>query len=93
MIEMFLQKTPGALEEMNASFRQQNWKELRMIAHRIKPSFNYMGAAGIQKKLALIENYSETQSNLDKIEELIQEVETSSRVVFDELATELKNLK
>ena len=93
IIEMFLQKTPEALEEMNASFKQQNWKELRMIAHRIKPSFNYVGASTIQKKLALIENYSESQSNLDKIEDLIHEVEDSSRSVFSELEVQLKNLK
>jgi PAS domain S-box-containing protein len=93
MIELFLQKTPGAIVDMNTSFKEQNWKELRMIAHRIKPSFNYVGASVIQKKLALIENYSESQSNLDKIEGLIQEVESSSKSVFSELETELKNMK
>jgi PAS domain S-box-containing protein len=93
MIEMFLQKTPEALDEMNRSFEQQNWKELRMIAHRIKPSFNYVGASRIQKKLALIENYSETESNLDKIGELIREVKSSSRTVFTDLECELKNMK
>ena len=93
MIEMFLNNTPEALEKLNENFKKQNWEELKQIAHRIKPSYAYMGLPDVQKMLAEIEMCSDSQSGLDKIPELISCVCTTSKSVFKELEKELSNLK
>jgi len=67
MIEMFLHNTPEALEHMDECFKKKNWEELRLIAHRIKPSFAYMGLSDTQKMLAEIEVCSDSKTNLEKI--------------------------
>lgn len=93
MIEMFLKNTPGALEEMNECFKKQNWEELRLIAHRIKPSYSYMGLGDTQKLLAEIESCSDSKTNLEKIPELISNVKQSSQSAFAELEEELTGMK
>src|SRR6185369_13884798 len=89
MIEMFLQKTPEALEKMNESFQKQNWEELRLIAHRIKPSYSYVGLPEIQITLAEIESCSHTKTDLEKIPQMISQVQQTSKSAFKDLEKEL----
>jgi len=93
MIEMFLQKTPIALEEMNEKFKQQSWEDLRNVAHRIKPSYTYIGLGEIHKMLAEIEDISSTQTNLDSIPGLMNTVEIQSQAAFKALEAELVRMK
>ncbi|HRH65079.1 MAG TPA: response regulator [Bacteroidia bacterium] len=93
MLEMFLNKTPEALENLDASFRQSNWEELKQIAHRIKPSFGYIGLSGTQKLLAEIERLSEDHINPERIGELVGEVRQVSKSVFVQLQTALTGMK
>ncbi len=93
MIEMFLQKTPEALEEMNEKFKAQSWEDLRNVAHRIKPSYTYIGLGEIHKMLAVIEDNSSTKTNLDSLPELLNNVEIQSLAAFKALEAELIKLK
>jgi signal transduction histidine kinase/HPt (histidine-containing phosphotransfer) domain-containing protein len=93
MIEMFLQKTPEALEEMDKKFAEQNWEDVRNIAHRIKPTYTYVGLSDIHKMLATIEKCCQAKENLETVPALIHDVETLSTVAFAELQKELKALK
>jgi HPt (histidine-containing phosphotransfer) domain-containing protein len=93
MIEMFLQNTPEALESMDECFKKQNWNELRTIAHRIKPSFAFMGLSLTQQMLAEIENCSDSKTNLEKIPELISCIHKTSESAFKALEKELGGLK
>ncbi len=93
MIEMFLNKTPLALEQMNECFHKQNWEELKKIIHRIKPSFAYVGMQDIQNTLCKIESWSEESEDKKIVGELLSQVESGSGVAFDQLRKELVSLK
>jgi PAS domain S-box-containing protein len=93
MIEMFLQKTPVALEEMNEKLKQQSWEDLRNIAHRIKPSFTYIGLGALHRMLAEIEDNSTNRTNLDALQGLISKVEAQSNAAFKALKAELLKLR
>ena len=93
MIEMFLEKTPEALEKMTSSMLQQNWEEVRLIAHRIKPSFVYMGLSETQKVLAEIEMCNESINEREKIPGLIESVQIASQSAFKELEKALTEMK
>ncbi|HRS37908.1 MAG: response regulator [Bacteroidota bacterium] len=94
MIEMFLNKTPEALEKMEACFREKNWEELRQIAHRIKPSFGYVGLATTQQMLAEIEKLSEDPSgDPSRVGTLMGEVRQISRSAFSQLEQELGSMR
>ena len=93
MIEMFLNKTPLALEQMNDCFQKQNWEELRKIIHRIKPSFAYVGMQDIQNTLGKIESWNDEKGDKKIVSELLNEVESGSFKAFDLLRKELVSLK
>ncbi len=93
MIEMFLNKTPLALEQMNECFHTQNWEELKKIIHRIKPSFAYVGMQDIQNTLSKIEFWSEDKEDKKIVRELLNEIESGSGMAFDQLRKELVSLK
>lgn len=94
MIEMFLNKTPQALEEMNSYFQEQNWQELRQIAHRIKPSFTYIGLPDIQKTLAEIERLTiEPPQEPQTVNALLVKVDQVSGSIFTQLQQELRSLR
>ena len=92
MIEMFLNKTPDALTEMNEYFKQENWKELRMIAHKIKPSYGYFGLPELQSQLAEIEQLSDEQRDAARLGSLIIHVSAVSHSAFELLKKELTAL-
>ncbi len=93
MIEMFLNRTPVALEQMNECFRKQNWEELRKIVHRIKPSFAYVGMQDIQSKLSSIESWNDANEDQKIVSDLIDDIEKGSKTAFDQLRRELITLK
>jgi HPt (histidine-containing phosphotransfer) domain-containing protein len=92
MIEMFLQKTPEALLQMQEYLNTKNWHELRNVAHRIKPSFSYIGISEIHRLLAAIENNSETRTNLTEIPEMLDKVQHACEEAYAELKTEISKL-
>ncbi len=93
MIELFLNKTPEALEEMEACFQKQNWQELRALAHKIKPSYGYFGLPELQAQLAELEALSESQKDPVKIHELMKNVSLISYTAFEQLKRELLGMK
>ena len=93
MIEMFLNKTPLALEQMNECYRKKNWEELRKIIHRIKPSFAYVGMQDIQDTLGKIELWNDEKGDMEFVSGLLNEVGVDSKKAFDQLRKALVTLK
>ncbi len=93
MIEMFLNNTPDALKEMNTCLETKDWVRLKQIAHRIKPSFAYIGLPDTQKTLAEIEKLSEETQEAPKVAELMSEVDTVCKSAFSQLEETLSTMK
>lgn len=93
MIEMFLNKTPLAIEQMNECYRKKNWEELRKIIHRIKPSFAYVGMQNIQNILVKIELWNDEKGDIEFVSGLLNEIGVDSLKAFDLLRKELVSLK
>ena len=93
MIEMFLNKTPEAIQEMNRHYTSRNWEEFKKIAHRIKPSFGYMGMPEIQKSLSWLENLEEKELLEIKVEKSLMEITARTNQAYSQLNVELNNLK
>ncbi|MFZ7144011.1 MAG: response regulator, partial [Bacteroidota bacterium] len=93
MIEMFLNKTPEAITEMYGHFKNKNWDEFRKVAHRIKPSFGYMGMSEIQNALTKVEMMNEKELREPAVDELLIEIESRTSQAYAQLRTELTTLK
>jgi HPt (histidine-containing phosphotransfer) domain-containing protein len=90
MIETFLNLTPDALDKMNECIQKQNWEELKNIAHRIKPSYAYLGLKDVQTTLTKIENWNNDSDDKNIITELVSDLELCSKNAFKELRIEME---
>lgn len=93
MIEMFLNKTPQAISEMHDHFKNKNWDEFKKVAHRIKPSFGYMGMSEIQTALSKVELMNEKELREPEVDELLMEIESRTTQAYAQLRSELTTLK
>jgi len=55
-ITMYLSTAPEIFERMNENIAQENWSDLAINAHSIKPQTDYMGIGSLKNTLIEIEN-------------------------------------
>jgi signal transduction histidine kinase/CheY-like chemotaxis protein/HPt (histidine-containing phosphotransfer) domain-containing protein len=71
MILMFLEETPVELDKMNQLFLDNNFAQLKTLAHSFKPKFTYLGMPQFSEIAKKIEHLSVDPANKDEINELI----------------------
>jgi len=89
-IEMFLANTPVALQDLQESYASKQWERLRQTAHKIKPSFNYVGLKELNQLSAKVEELAKNRSESVEIEKMINRIIEVSAIALRELKEELK---
>lgn len=92
VIELFIKNTPNAIRNMRKYYERENWEDLMMEAHKIRPSFNFMGTREMEEAAKAIENYASRQTELEKIESFIEKIEKNIEEVYEELKDELRKI-
>ncbi len=89
MLELFIQKTPETLEEMELALNKSDWVALSRWAHQIKPSLHNMGIASLQNDVYSLENTRNGPGNssmalmhLDRIKSVTGEVIEELKVIM-----------
>ncbi len=88
MIEAFFDQTPNEIDKLTYYLNLKDWKSLRSVAHRIKPSFAFMGIAELQETIKLIEEYANNETHLELLPEMIEKVRTICDEAIKEMAIE-----
>ncbi len=89
-ITLFLNSAPAAVADMETALKNKDWEMMRQVAHKIKPSFNYVGLKELNKAAARIEDLSKKLSELDEIPALINTIKTTCEIAYLELRQEIK---
>lgn len=89
MIDGFLSETPPAIDKLEKHLSTSNWDEFRAIAHKIKPSFSFVGIKELEEVIKSAEEYSRTRTNLGLLPEIVSKVKT----ITEEASQELKIAK
>ncbi|HET6993307.1 MAG TPA: PAS domain S-box protein, partial [Bacteroidia bacterium] len=92
MITAFLTQSPPMLAEMSKSLNEKRWKDLRGIAHKMRPSLDFIGIHSIKEVVKNIENYSNEEINLDLLPEMVGQVKEVCSKAMEELKSELTKL-
>ena len=75
MIQLFLDQTPPQIKSIKENSEKKNWNKVRTQAHKVKPTFQYVGLMELRQKIEEIEELAEENQNTDDILGLINEVE------------------
>lgn len=85
MITVFVEQTPIEIANMEKHLAAADWKSLRATAHKMKPSFAFMGIRELESVIKTIEDYSGNEKNLDLLPGLISKVKDVCIQAIEEL--------
>ena len=86
MLDLFIESTPAMFNEMQQSHKEQDWKNLRALAHRMKASVHVLGITAIDQNLDGIEYSDNDEPDKDEIDEHMHRI----KFVLSELKREIK---
>lgn len=88
MITVFVEQTPIEIANLEKHLAAGDWKSLRATAHKMKPSFAFMGIKELESVIKTIEEYSANETNLDLLPGLIFKVKEVCSQAVEELVQE-----
>lgn len=71
MLKTFLEQTGSEMEKIQTALQNKEWDLLCGSAHKIKPSFLYIGEIETEKLLNTIEDITRNKKNIEKLPELV----------------------
>ncbi|MBI2271155.1 MAG: response regulator [Bacteroidetes bacterium] len=92
MINSFIADTPKTLSDMDSAFAGKRWPELKIIAHTMKSSVDFMGIHSIREVVRNIEKFAEKRTNLESLPDLIETTKFTCIKALEELKVEIKRL-
>lgn len=92
MILLYLKQTPILVKEIKKGVKQKDWEAVNAAAHKMIPSFSIMGIHKDHENIAKkIQEYTSTNKQIDKLPNLIIQLEKVCLQVCEELEEVLKN--
>lgn len=91
MIQLFLDQTPPQLDSIKQSIESGDIKQARVDAHRIKPTFQYVGLMELKEVMQEIEDGLSSDEPVDAAEllSMLEQVDGG----FKEVIPQLENRK
>lgn len=85
MLELFLNETPQQLLLLQEKCKASDWENIKAEAHKLKPTFSYVGLHSSYENLIAIENNARNKEGLSEIQILIDAVEKEFNSVKNEV--------
>lgn len=93
MISIFILQTPEAIDNMEMHLNNKDWKRLKATAHKMKPSFSFMGIKELENSIFLVEEYCEKEMHFEQLPELIAKIRNICSLAIIELEEEKKKFE
>lgn len=93
LINSFITQTSAEIEKLKQHLQAQNWEGVYATAHKMKPSFHFVGLKELKEPIQNIETYAKEKSNLSSIPELVSQVVAVCNTAINELKEEIEKLK
>lgn len=88
-ITLFLETAPASIIGMQKALSEKDWVNLKNLAHKLKPSFNYLGIFQLTEATSTIEYNIVQQNEMEIIPELVDQIVEISNIAFTELKKEI----
>lgn len=88
-ITLFLETAPATIMGMQKALSEKDWIQLKNLAHKLKPSFNYLGIMQLTDAAATIEKNVVKQLDMEVIPTLVDQIVEISNIAFTELKNEI----
>ena len=85
MIDMFKQQTPIYLDDLKNAIDAQDWSRTASCAHKMKPTFSYVGRDDAKEHMQWIEHHARDQQDVEEIPGKYAEVKEFVNVLYQQL--------
>jgi HPt (histidine-containing phosphotransfer) domain-containing protein len=85
MIEMFKTQTPIYIAEMEVALQARDWAKVSSAAHKIKPTFAYVGREDAKDFMQTIEHDARELRNVEALPAAFQQVQEFLVVLYRQL--------
>lgn len=83
-INLYLKTAPQLFSDLQILFDKQEWDELYIKAHSLKPQVLYMGIPNLSKLLIRIEEIAQQKGNKDELGPMVREaIECNDRAMIE----------
>jgi signal transduction histidine kinase/FixJ family two-component response regulator len=90
LVDIFLKRTPEYMDELKSAVDNKDWTQIKTMAHKVKPTFTYVGMGGFTEKVGSIEDYA-IKKDIDTIYKIMDEVWDDCQLAFDEFEDFVKS--
>jgi HPt (histidine-containing phosphotransfer) domain-containing protein len=85
MIEMFQKQTPIYIAELEQAIEAEDWKATYEHAHKMKPTFFYVGREDARDHMQEMENNAREQKNIETLPAAFMEVKSFVEILYQQL--------
>lgn len=93
MLDAFLTQTPIYMSDLEKEVVVSNWKTASEVAHKIKPTFFYVGRADARDHMQEIERNARERKSLESIPVAFEEIKSFLPVLYQQLEDAKVELK
>ena len=92
VIHTFISQVRSDLDKIQQYMDEKKWDSIHFIAHKIKPSFQFVGIKALEEVIVNIETYAKEQNNLDLLPPLVFQLTSIYEASVEELNEEEKKI-
>jgi len=93
MISVFISQTPILLNTMRVNIENKDWKSLKAVVHRMKPSVTFMGIKELEDVVNFMEINLEKGTGLDRMEGMYNNMHRICTEAIEELEEVKKKIE
>jgi HPt (histidine-containing phosphotransfer) domain-containing protein len=90
MITVFTEEIPGEIDNLDKHLNNKDWPALRATAHKMKPSYSFMGVKQLEEMVHSVEALSNDEAGREQLPELLKKIRSITNEVIEELREEKK---
>ncbi|NOZ47103.1 MAG: response regulator [Chlorobi bacterium] len=85
ILELCLSNIPKQIHDLTKHYESESWKNLRVVAHSLKTSLNYLGMKPLREAALTIEKNAAEEKELSEVPSLIQTINNGWNEALNEL--------
>jgi CheY-like chemotaxis protein len=89
MVALFIKTVPPNVQELSKALEEENWDQVRKMAHKLKSTIDSMGVIAIREDIRTVESNAKELKSLDQIPALVRKIETVIDQCIEQLQLEI----
>jgi HPt (histidine-containing phosphotransfer) domain-containing protein len=89
MLNTFISQMGTDMQKLKQAVAVKDWEAIHMIAHKMKPSLQFVGLLVLQADVHTLESLGKQKAEFEKVSELVSHVSAIMEIAIEEVKDEL----